>query len=52
VFSGYGRVMVVGGGAEIVAPAIREACGVNATFIADGVPQFALVNGLYAMDKE
>ncbi|EFK9169435.1 plasmid segregation protein ParM, partial [Escherichia coli] len=23
-----------------------------ATFIADGVPQFALVNGLYAMDKE
>ncbi|EES5898828.1 plasmid segregation protein ParM, partial [Shigella boydii] len=24
----------------------------NATFIADGVPQFALVNGLYAMDKE
>ncbi|EFF8337844.1 hypothetical protein ACLHP8_005241, partial [Escherichia coli] len=22
------------------------------TFIADGVPQFALVNGLYAMDKE
>ncbi|EES5898900.1 plasmid segregation protein ParM, partial [Escherichia coli] len=21
-------------------------------FIADGVPQFALVNGLYAMDKE
>ncbi|EER0227457.1 stability/partitioning protein, partial [Escherichia coli] len=26
--------------------------GVNATFIADGVPQFALVNGLYAMDKE
>ncbi len=49
---GYGRVMVVGGGAEIVAPAIREACGVNATFIADGVPQFALVNGLYAMDKE
>ena len=51
-FSGYGRVMVVGGGAEIVAPAIREACGVNATFIADGVPQFALVNGLYAMDKE
>ncbi|EEX9428046.1 TPA: stability/partitioning protein, partial [Escherichia coli] len=25
---------------------------VNATFIADGVPQFALVNGLYAMDKE
>lgn len=52
VFSGYGRVMVVGGGAEIVAPAIREVCGVNATFIADGVPQFALVNGLYAMDKE
>ncbi|HII1994563.1 TPA: plasmid segregation protein ParM [Escherichia coli] len=51
-FSGYGRVMVVGGGAEIVAPAIHEACGVNATFIADGVPQFALVNGLYAMDKE
>ena len=37
--------------AGIVAPAIREACGVNATFIADGVPQFALVNGLYAMDK-
>ncbi|EJO0709226.1 recombinase, partial [Escherichia coli] len=33
-------------------PAIREVCGVNATFIADGVPQFALVNGLYAMDKE
>ncbi|MGI4908772.1 hypothetical protein ACRXC3_25445, partial [Escherichia coli] len=28
------------------------ACGVNATFIADGVPQFALVNGLYAMGKE
>ncbi|EEC8868824.1 stability/partitioning protein, partial [Escherichia coli] len=27
-------------------------CGVNATFIADGVPQFALVNGLYAMNKE
>ncbi|HFG0092810.1 TPA: hypothetical protein ACGFET_004902, partial [Escherichia coli] len=27
-------------------------CGVNATFIADGVPQFALVNGLYTMDKE
>ncbi|WP_244442837.1 plasmid segregation protein ParM, partial [Escherichia coli] len=26
--------------------------GVNATFIADGVPQFALVNGLYAMNKE
>ncbi|MXS50147.1 stability/partitioning protein, partial [Escherichia coli] len=26
--------------------------GVNAIFIADGVPQFALVNGLYAMDKE
>ncbi|EFA0049838.1 stability/partitioning protein, partial [Escherichia coli] len=25
---------------------------VNATFIADGVPQFALVNGLYAMNKE
>ncbi|MGC6727994.1 hypothetical protein, partial [Escherichia coli] len=24
----------------------------NATFIADGVPQYALVNGLYAMDKE
>ncbi|WP_249541384.1 plasmid segregation protein ParM, partial [Escherichia coli] len=24
----------------------------NATFIADGVPQFALVNGLYAMNKE
>ncbi len=35
-----------------MAPAIREVCGVNATFIADGVPQFALVNGLYAMDKD
>ncbi|EFM1662819.1 stability/partitioning protein, partial [Escherichia coli] len=27
-------------------------CGVNATFITDGVPHFALVNGLYAMNKE
>ncbi|EHW5677581.1 recombinase, partial [Escherichia albertii] len=51
-FSGYGRVLVVGGGAEIVAPAVREVYGVNANFITDGVPQFALVNGLYAMDKE
>ncbi|OSK09907.1 prophage putative stability/partitioning protein [Escherichia coli M056] len=44
--------MVVGGGAEIVVPAIRKACCANAAFITDGAPQFALVNGLNAMDKE
>ncbi|MDS1619824.1 plasmid segregation protein ParM domain-containing protein, partial [Escherichia coli] len=48
-FSGYGRVMVVGGGAEIVAQSVRDTSGGHALFVADGAPQFSLVNGLYAM---
>ncbi|MXD47102.1 hypothetical protein FQ011_25620, partial [Escherichia coli] len=48
-FSGYGRVMVVGGGAEIVAQSVRDISGGHALFVADGAPQFSLVNGLHAM---
>ncbi len=51
-FSGYGRVMVVGGGAEIVAPAVHDAYGLNANIHTTQEPQFALVNGLHAMNRE
>ena len=51
-FSGYGRVMVVGGGAEIVAPAVHDAYGLNANIHTTPEPQFALVNGLHDMNRE
>ncbi|MED0555196.1 plasmid segregation protein ParM [Escherichia coli] len=51
VFSGYGQVMVVGGGAEIVAPAVHDAYGLNANIHTTPEPQFALVNGLHAISE-
>lgn len=51
-FSGYGRVMIVGGGAEIVAPAVHDAYGLNANIHTTPEPQFATVNGLHDMNRE
>lgn len=47
-FEGYTHVMVIGGGAEIVAGAIREHCGIRPErFFKTDSPQYDLVNGMF-----
>lgn len=47
-FEGYTHVMVIGGGAEIVAGAVREHCGIRPErFFKTDSPQFDLVNGMF-----
>lgn len=47
-FSGYSHVMVIGGGAELIADAVRKQCGVREErfYISDNT-QFDLVNGMH-----
>ncbi|MDZ7324918.1 plasmid segregation protein ParM [Kosakonia sacchari] len=47
-FNGYSHVMVIGGGAELIAGAVRKHCGVrdDRFYISDN-SQFDLVNGMY-----
>ncbi|HEA6967886.1 TPA: recombinase, partial [Escherichia coli] len=49
-FAGFTHVMVVGGGASLVAGAVKKATGVgdNRFFVSDN-PQFDLVLGMMAM---
>lgn len=52
-FSGYTHVLVIGGGAEIVASAVRNAAAVPENrFFKTPVPQFDLVTGLYLMGSD
>lgn len=47
-FEGYTHVMVIGGGAEIVAEAVRQHCGIRPErFFKTTSPQFDLVNGMF-----
>lgn len=47
-FSGYSHVMVIGGGAEIIAGAVRKHCGVrDDRFFISNNSQFDLVNGMH-----
>lgn len=47
-FEGYTHVMVIGGGAEIVAGALRQHCGIRPErFFKTASPQFDLVNGMF-----
>ena len=49
-FDGYSHVMVIGGGAELIADALRVSCGVrDERFFRSDDPQFDLVNGMYAI---
>lgn len=49
-FSGFSHVMVVGGGADIVASAVKAATGVgDDSFFVSETPQFDLVLGMLAM---
>ncbi|WP_353614357.1 plasmid segregation protein ParM [Mangrovibacter phragmitis] len=49
-FSGYSHVMVIGGGAELIAGAVREHCGLrDDRFIMSESSQFDLVSGMYAI---
>ncbi|EOC0003188.1 recombinase [Cronobacter sakazakii] len=49
-FEGYSHVMVIGGGAELIAEAVRKHCGVHEDrFWQSDSPQFDLVNGMYAI---
>ncbi|KAB7715722.1 recombinase [Plesiomonas shigelloides] len=48
-FSGYSRVLVVGGGAEIIAPTIVKACEKICPVITTQSPQFDLVNGMLTL---
>ncbi|MDQ1934397.1 plasmid segregation protein ParM, partial [Cronobacter sakazakii] len=44
------HVMVIGGGAELIAGAVRQHCGVHEDrFWQSDNPQFDLVNGMYAI---
>lgn len=47
-FEGYSHVMVIGGGAELIADAVREHCAVREErFYKTNSSQFDLVNGMY-----
>lgn len=49
-FSGYSHVMVIGGGAELIAGAVREHCGLREDrFIMSQTSQYDLVSGMYAI---
>ncbi|WP_313107853.1 MULTISPECIES: plasmid segregation protein ParM [Pseudescherichia] len=49
-FSGYSHVMVIGGGAELIASAVKNYCGVREDrFFRSENPQFDLVNGMHAI---
>lgn len=49
-FDGYSHVMVIGGGAELIAGAVRQFCGVREDrFCLSEDPQFDLVNGMSAI---
>nr|WP_318379267.1 plasmid segregation protein ParM [uncultured Enterobacter sp.] len=49
-FEGYSHVMVIGGGAELIAGAVKQHCGVRADrFFRSEDPQFDLVNGMHAI---
>ncbi|MEG0208814.1 plasmid segregation protein ParM [Hafnia sp.] len=50
-FTDFTDVLIVGGGAEIVAPAVQEVCGGHAHVSKSEAPQFALVNGLYILGE-
>lgn len=50
VFSGYTHVMIIGGGGEIIADAVKKVTGVSKDrFFFDKNSQLALANGLLAM---
>jgi plasmid segregation protein ParM len=47
-FEGYSHVMVIGGGAELIADAVRNHCAVrDGRFYKTSSSQFDLVNGMY-----
>lgn len=47
-FEGYSHVMVIGGGAELIAEAVKEHCAVReGRFYQTSSSQFDLVNGMY-----
>ncbi|EDS6807033.1 recombinase [Salmonella enterica subsp. enterica serovar Legon] len=47
-FEGYSHVMVIGGGAELIADAVKKHCAVrNERFYKTSSSQFDLVNGMY-----
>lgn len=47
-FEGYSHVMVIGGGAELIADAVRKHCAVREeSFYQSSSSQFDLVNGMY-----
>lgn len=49
-FESYSHVMVIGGGAELIAGAVRQFCGVREDrFYLSEDPQFDLVNGMFAI---
>lgn len=49
-FESYSHVMVIGGGAELIADAVRQFCGVREDrFFLSKDPQFDLVNGMSAI---
>lgn len=51
-FEGYSHVMVIGGGTELIASAVKEYCGVRADrFYRSDDPQFDLVNGMHAIGQ-
>lgn len=49
-FEGYSHVMVIGGGAELIAGAVKEHCRVREDrFFRSANPQFDLVNGMHSI---
>lgn len=49
-FSGYTHVLVIGGGSEIIADALRAHCNLrNERFYKSSTSQFDLVNGMFAI---
>ncbi|WP_160623823.1 plasmid segregation protein ParM [Mixta intestinalis] len=49
-FAGYTHVMVIGGGAEIIADAVKKHCGIRSErFYKTMTSQYDLVNGMYAI---
>ena len=47
-FNGYSHVMVIGGGAELIADAVRKHCGLREDrFFVSTTPQYDLVNGMH-----
>lgn len=49
-FESYSHVMVIGGGAALIAGAVRQFCGVcEDRFFLSESPQFDLVNGMFAI---